>query len=45
MPLIKDAIASVGLPSIDQIIIYLVAVIVLLVRPRGLLGKAGVMED
>jgi len=45
MPLIKDAIAAVGLPSIDQIIIYLVAVIVLLVRPRGLMGKAGMMED
>ena len=33
------------LPGIDQIIIYLVAVIVLLVRPRGLLGRKGVMED
>jgi len=33
------------LPGIDQIIIYLVAVIVLLVRPRGLLGREGVMED
>ncbi|MCP4384537.1 MAG: branched-chain amino acid ABC transporter permease [Hyphomicrobiales bacterium] len=32
-------------PGIDQIIIYLVAVIVLLVRPRGLLGRAGVMES
>ena len=32
-------------PGIDQIIIYLVAVIVLLVRPRGLLGREGVMED
>lgn len=32
-------------PGIDQIIIYLVAVIVLLVRPRGLLGRKGVMED
>jgi branched-chain amino acid transport system permease protein len=31
-------------PGIDQIIIYLVAVIVLLVRPRGLLGRKGVME-
>ncbi|HMN86499.1 MAG TPA: branched-chain amino acid ABC transporter permease [Bauldia sp.] len=31
-------------PGIDQIIIYLVAVIVLLVRPRGLLGRPGVME-
>lgn len=27
------------LPGIDQIIIYLVAVIILLVRPRGLMGK------
>ncbi len=45
MPLIKDSIAAIGLPSIDQIIIYLVAVIVLLVRPRGLMGKAGMMED
>ncbi len=33
------------LPGIDQIIIYLVAIIILLVRPRGLMGKAGVMED
>ncbi|WP_417821746.1 branched-chain amino acid ABC transporter permease [Terasakiella sp.] len=33
------------LPGIDQIIIYLVAVIILLVRPRGLLGREGVMED
>jgi branched-chain amino acid transport system permease protein len=31
-------------PGIDQIIIYLVAVIVLLVRPRGLLGRRGIME-
>lgn len=31
-------------PGIDQIIIYLVAVAVLLVRPRGLMGRAGVME-
>ena len=33
------------LPSIDQIVIYLVAIIILLTRPRGLLGKKGVMED
>jgi len=33
------------LPGIDQIIIYLVAVIVLLVRPRGLLGRRGLMES
>jgi len=31
-------------PGIDQIIIYLVAVVVLLVRPRGLLGRRGMME-
>jgi branched-chain amino acid transport system permease protein len=33
------------LPGIDQIIIYLIAVIVLLVRPRGLFGRKGVMES
>ena len=33
------------IPGIDQIIIYLVAVIIILVRPRGLMGKQGVMED
>jgi branched-chain amino acid transport system permease protein len=32
------------LPGIDQIIIYLVAVLILLVRPRGLLGRRGLME-
>jgi branched-chain amino acid transport system permease protein len=32
------------LPGIDQIIIYLTAVVILLVRPRGLLGRRGVME-
>lgn len=31
-------------PGIDQVIIYLVAVVILLVRPRGLLGRRGVME-
>jgi len=33
------------LPGIDQIIIYLIAVVVLLVRPRGLFGRKGVMES
>ncbi len=33
------------LPGIDQIIIYLIAVIVLLVLPRGLMGRKGVMES
>jgi branched-subunit amino acid ABC-type transport system permease component len=31
-------------PGIDQIIIYLIAVGILLVRPRGLMGRKGVME-
>jgi branched-chain amino acid transport system permease protein len=33
------------LPGIDQIIVYATAVIILLVRPRGLLGRRGVMEN
>ena len=33
------------IPGIDQIIIYLVAVVILLVKPRGLMGREGVMED
>lgn len=32
------------LPGIDQIIIYLVAVVILLTRPRGLMGRKGLME-
>jgi branched-chain amino acid transport system permease protein len=32
------------IPGIDTVIIYVVAVVVLLVRPRGLLGRAGLME-
>jgi branched-subunit amino acid ABC-type transport system permease component len=39
MSVVKDV-----LPGIDQIIIYLVAVVILLVRPRGLMGRKGVME-
>ena len=47
---ILESIASMGavlavLPGINQIILYLVAIIVLLTRPRGLMGRAGVMED
>jgi branched-chain amino acid transport system permease protein len=38
-------VVSSILPGIDQIIIYLIAVVVLLVRPRGLMGRKGVMED
>lgn len=32
-------------PGIDQIIIYLIAIVILLTRPRGLLGRKGVMEE
>ena len=47
---ILESFASLGvvidlLPGINQIIIYLVAIIVLLTRPRGLMGRKGVMED
>lgn len=31
-------------PGIDQIIIYAIAVVILLLRPRGLMGRRGVME-
>jgi len=37
--------ATTTIPGINQIIIYLVAIIVLLTRPRGLMGRKGVMED
>ncbi len=37
--------ATTTLPGINQIIIYLVAIIVLLTRPRGLMGRKGVMEE
>ena len=47
---VLESIASMGavlnvLPGINQIVLYLVAIIVLLTRPRGLMGRAGVMED
>jgi branched-chain amino acid transport system permease protein len=42
---VKSFFEAIFLPSIDQIVIYLVAVIVLLARPRGLMGRKGVMED
>ena len=47
---ILQSIASLNevkniLPGIDQVIIYLVAVVVLLVMPRGLMGRKGVMEN
>ncbi len=42
---VKSFFEALFLPSIDQIIIYLVAIIVLLTRPRGLMGRKGVMEE
>ena len=47
---IIEAFASMAevldvLPGINQIIIYLVAIVVLLTRPRGLMGRKGVMEE
>jgi branched-chain amino acid transport system permease protein len=47
---ILESIASMNevkaiLPGIDQIIIYVIAIIILLTRPRGLLGRKGVMEE
>ena len=40
MPVVIDV-----LPGINQIIIYLVAIVILLTRPRGLMGRKGVMEE
>ena len=47
---VLESFASMGavlevLPGLNQIIIYLVAIIILLTRPRGLMGRKGVMED
>jgi len=47
---ILEAFASMNqvkaiFPGIDQIIIYLVAIIIILTRPRGLMGRRGVMEE
>jgi len=33
------------IPGINQIVIYLAAIVILLARPRGLLGRKGVMES
>ena len=47
---ILEAFASMNevkaiFPGVDQIIIYLVAIIIILTRPRGLMGRRGVMEE
>ncbi len=33
------------IPGIDQIIIFVIAIVILLTRPRGLMGRRGVMEE
>ncbi|SEP94101.1 Branched-chain amino acid ABC-type transport system, permease component [Loktanella sp. DSM 29012] len=42
---LEGTFAGTVITGLDQIIIYLVAIIILLTRPRGLLGRKGVMED
>jgi len=47
---VLESLASLGwvidlIPGINQIIIYLVAIVILLTRPRGLMGRKGVMEE
>ncbi len=47
---ILESFASMGavidlIPGINQVIIYLVAIVILLTRPRGLMGRRGVMEE
>lgn len=41
---LNDTFFETMIQGLDQIIIYLVAIIILLVRPRGLMGRKGVME-
>jgi branched-chain amino acid transport system permease protein len=45
LTVIKDFFEVFYLPGIDQIVIYLAAIIILLTRPRGLMGRKGVMEE
>ena len=47
---ILESFASMGavidlIPGINQVVIYLVAIVILLTRPRGLMGRKGVMEE
>ena len=41
---LKGTFLDTFIMGLDQIIIYLIAIIILLARPRGLMGRAGVME-
>lgn len=42
---LNDTPLETFIMGLDQIIIYLVAIIILLTRPRGLMGRKGVMEE
>lgn len=47
---ILESLASMSavidlIPGINQVIIYMVAILILLTRPRGLMGRKGVMEE
>ncbi|MEM0977300.1 MAG: branched-chain amino acid ABC transporter permease [Pseudomonadota bacterium] len=47
---VLESFASMGsvlevIPGLNQIIIYLIAIVVLLTMPRGLMGRKGVMEE
>ena len=39
------SVVITAIPGINQVIIYLVAIVILLTRPRGLMGRKGVMEE
>lgn len=41
---VGDPTMKMALTALQQIVVYLVAVVVLLIRPRGLFGKKGVFE-
>jgi branched-chain amino acid transport system permease protein len=41
---VGDPTAKAMLTALQQIVVYLVAVVVLLIRPRGLFGKKGIFE-
>ena len=41
---VSDPFLKASLTALQQIVVYLVAVIVLLVRPRGLFGRKGILE-
>ena len=44
MPMSDHQVKSL-VPGIDQVVIYAVAAAILLLRPRGLMGRKGLMES